>query len=119
MADGATLYDKSKKSADKGGKGDAAPAKKVEDKPDDKPADDKSGEAAPNPMDAAMADFKAMNKRQETERRDAHGNHRELLRTMAGRHEKEIADMMDKIRVSGTPAPAGAGGSEGAQAEEA
>jgi hypothetical protein len=69
-------------------------------------------------METAMADFKAMHKRHETERRDATATSRQL-RTMAGRHEKEIADMMDKIRVSGTPAPAGAGGSEGAAAEEA
>lgn len=114
----ATLYDKKK--PDKGGKDDAAK------KPDDaKPADAKAADAktaedaAPDPLEALMGDFKAMHKRHETERRDAHGNQRELLRTMTGRHEKEIGDMMERIRVSGTPAPAGAGGSEGAAAEEA
>lgn len=90
--------------------------KKPEEKPDEKAAAEKKatdkakdgdgekpmaegekpeGEAASSPKDMFMDGMKSIQKRHESERRDTHGNHREALRQMAGRHGKEIADHFD------------------------
>lgn len=49
---------------------------------------------AGNPGDTFMSALQGLNKQQEAERRDTHGNHREALRMMAQRHDKQIKDLI-------------------------
>lgn len=110
--------------------------KKPEEKPDEKAAIEKKaaekpkeaegdgekpaaeGEAAASPKDMFMDGMKNIKKRHESEMRDAHGNHREMLRQMAARHGKEIADHFDLNMPGETSAAAPAGGAAAEPAAE-
>lgn len=59
-------------------------------------ADESAGEKkAEGKGDKMSAGLKEIHKRHESERRDFHGNHREALRQMATRHEKDLREFMD------------------------
>lgn len=116
--------------------------KKPEEKPDEKSATEKKaaekakpeekkpeGEEKPEGDEEASAGDKfaegmsKIEKRHEGERRDAHGNHREMLRQMASRHAKEIADHFDMSlkpgeAAEGEGAPAAGGAAPEAPPEE-
>lgn len=99
----AKMYDKS---GEKMG-GSKAPEKKAE------PAAKKDGEGDGEDKGAkAAADYKAMMKRHESERRDAHGAHKDNLRKIATRHEKEIKDMMQQNMGGGADTDASADGGD-------
>lgn len=71
--------------------------------------------AGMSPKDKFMEGMKGIQKRHESERRDFHGNHREALRQMAGRHGKEIADHFDMsmpAESEAAPAATDGGGEE-------
>jgi len=98
----------------------AAIEKKAAEKPKEpegEDADGAEGEAAASPKDAFMDGMKNMKKRHEGELRDAHGNHREMLRQMAARHGKEIADHFDMHmpNEAAPAAPAAGAGDAGAE----
>lgn len=92
-----------------------------DDKPEPKTEPDGEGADSANGADKLIEGMKTLAKQHEAERRDAHGNQREALRQMQGRHEKQMRDMMDTHMAEmggqpagGEPAPgaAAAGGAE-------
>lgn len=66
----------------------------LKDQRDERPPKDGEAMAAEEggPKDKFMDGMKAIQKRQESERRDFHGNMREQMRQIGSRHNKEIAD---------------------------
>lgn len=62
----------------------------------DKPRADKEAPKS-NSADMLLSDLRDMHKRHEGERKDTHNNHREMMRQMSARHEKEISAMMEKF----------------------
>lgn len=102
---------------------DAAVEKKAKDSADESKGMDKyeRGEdeglkAAMDGLGTLMEGIKKLHKAHEAERRDAHGNHREALRQMSGRHEKQFKELVDGFKgsdnkgedVTGTEAAAAA-----------
>jgi len=59
----------------------------------DEKGEDRGLTMAMQGADKLIQGLKALHKTHETERKDYHNNHREALRQMSGRHEKQIKDL--------------------------
>lgn len=95
----ASLYDNSP-SMKRREKESAATAEADMEKGDKPKADSKAADKGIDKLESASEKFlKAIGevrKRHESERRDFHGNHREMLRSMAARHDKEIGMLIEQ-----------------------
>lgn len=93
------LYDNPRSGGDKGRDREAAATAEADVEAGDEPKADKKADGEVKTVEKASDKFlKAIGevrKRHESERRDFHGTHREQLRQMAARHDKELGALIE------------------------
>lgn len=90
-----SLYDNERSQKKPTAKADEKKPEAKDEKPEPKAEPEGEGADSANGADKLIEGMKTLAKQHEAERRDAHGNQREALRQMAGRHQKQMQDLME------------------------